>query len=243
MYLIIPVTFLVMRTHIITLLILLLAGLNGFSQGKNPYGLPVVTTRQELNRLSEKDPEWQLVDLKKMMPGLQSRIWYATPLNFTGKVLYRKPGLYLRYAAARRLKQVQDSLKNMGLCLLVFDAYRPYSVTLDMWKIVPDDRYAANPAKGSGHNRGIAVDLTLADLNSGQPLPMPTGYDNFTDSAHHSFIHPDSVIMSNKALLKGVMEHFGFRPLDTEWWHYALPEPARYPLMDIPFETLRKWGY
>jgi D-alanyl-D-alanine dipeptidase len=110
-----------------------------------------------------------------------------------------------------------------------------------MWEIVPDDRYAANPANGSGHNRGIAVDLTLTELKTGNKLPMPTDYDDFTDSAHHTFMELDSTVLANRNLLKGVMEHYGFKALETEWWHYSLPNAKYYPLMDISFKKLRRW--
>jgi D-alanyl-D-alanine dipeptidase len=210
-------------------------------QKRNPYHLPLTTRAGQYKAQTDSQPGLQMVRLKNLLPDLRTDWRYATKQNFTGEILYQNPDAYLRKEAADQLKMVDDSLKKMGLGLLIFDAYRPYRVTLAMWKIVPDDRYAANPANGSGHNRGIAVDLTLVNRSIGAPLPMPTDFDNFTDSAHHDFQTLDTIVLQNRTLLKGVMEYFGFRALSTEWWHYALPEPRRYPLMDIRFRKMKKW--
>ncbi|HSC55213.1 MAG TPA: M15 family metallopeptidase [Phnomibacter sp.] len=211
------------------------------AQPNNPYHLPLTTTKKELSLQAKSQPSLQMVPLDNYIKGLRSDIRYATPNNFTGKVLYKTKGLYMRKIAAEKMVLVADSLRKMGLGILVYDAYRPYAATLAMWQIVPDDRYAANPANGSGHNRGIAIDLTLCELQSGEILPMPTGYDNFSDTAHHSFLKLDKTVLQNRAILKGTMEHFGFVALETEWWHYALPNAKSYPLMDIPFDKLGKW--
>lgn len=214
---------------------------SAFGQKRNPYHLPLTTRSGHYKAQTDSQPGLQMVRLKNMVPDLRTDWRYATKKNFTGEILYQNPDAYLRKDAAAKLKLVDDSLKKMGIGLLIFDAYRPYRATLAMWKIVPDDRYAANPANGSGHNRGIAVDITLVNRSTGEPLPMPTDFDNFTDSAHHDFQGLDSTVLQNRALLKGVMEYFGFRALATEWWHYSLPEPKRYPLMDISFRKMKKW--
>ena len=109
-----------------------------------------------------------------------------------------------------------------------------------MWERVKDDRYAADPKKGSGHNRGIAVDLTLINLKTGKELNMGTGFDNFTDSAHHAFTNLPEEILQNRLLLKKIMEEHGFKSLDTEWWHYSLPAAANFQLLDINFKDLEK---
>jgi D-alanyl-D-alanine dipeptidase len=103
---------------------------------------------------------------------------------------------------------------------------------------VKDDRYAANPAKGSGHNRGLAVDLTLADGKTHQVLPMPTSFDNFSDSAYQNFNEVDAKRIANRELLKQVMEKYGFIPLFSEWWHYSWPHPENFEVLDISFEEL-----
>lgn len=109
-----------------------------------------------------------------------------------------------------------------------------------MWELVKDDRYAADPKKGSGHNRGIAVDLTIIDLKTKEELAMGTGFDNFTDSAHHDFSALPVDVLQNRLLLKNTMEKYGFKALETEWWHYALPNSSEYELLDLSFDDLKK---
>ena len=103
-----------------------------------------------------------------------------------------------------------------------------------------DERYVANPANGSGHNRGIAVDLTIIDLKTGKELNMGTGFDNFTDSAHHSFTNLPKEILQNRNLLKTTMEKYGFKLFETEWWHYFLADGDKYEVLDIDFKKLGK---
>jgi len=186
------------------------------------------------------NPGKEMVNLKKIIKPLYKKIYYQTKNNFTSKKLYRNPQLFLCLEAAQKLKLVQDSLLKLGLSVFLFDAYRPYRVTQIMWKIVPDENYAANPANGSGHNRGIAVDLTLADAKTGQPLEMPTPFDSFSDTAHHGFTALPPNKVQNRELLKNLMEHFGFKALSTEWWHYSLPEPKRYPIVNLSFKKLNQ---
>lgn len=222
-------------------IVLLLCSSRGHAQ-QNPYGLPLTTRLSQLQQQVDSQPLLKMVDLQGLIPALKTQWAYAGPDNFTGVVLYTNPRPYLRLAAAQRLRLAADSLRKLGLGILLFDAYRPYQVTLKMWEKVPDDRYAANPASGSGHNRGIAIDLTLYDLKTGQPLRMPTGFDNFSDTAHHSFAQLAPEVLRNRALLKNIMEYAGFVALPTEWWHYSLPQPKSYPLMDLSFKQLRQLG-
>ncbi len=218
-----------------------LLAIEGLGQASNPYHLNLNTTHKAYKNQVAKRDSMQMIDLEKWMPGLRTDIWYATTQNFTGQQLYHHPRLFLRRPAATKLKSVQDSLAKLNLALVVYDAYRPYAVTLKMWEIVPDDRYAANPANGSGHNRGIAVDLGLVEKESGRLVPMPTGFDNFTDTAHHDFKNLPNDILANRQMLRNIMEYFGFVALETEWWHYYLPNPKEYPLMDVSFKKLRRW--
>ena len=146
----------------------------------------------------------------------------------------------LRQPAVEALKKVTDSLKQLGLGIKIFDAYRPFNVTVRFWKLIKDERYVANPAKGSGHNRGIAVDLTLIELSTQKELDMGTGFDNFSDTAHHSFYDLPAEIIHNRLLLRNSMTAAGFIALETEWWHYSLPNPTLYPILDISFKKLRK---
>ena len=205
----------------------------------NKYGLRVVQTATSLLPAIQADSPSAMVPLSRFLQPLQIQLVYATSANFTHQVLYKNPAAYLRLEAAQALQKVQDTLQSIRLDIKIWDAYRPYSVTEKMWAIVPDDRYAANPANGSGHNRGIAVDLTLTD-KAGKELLMPTGFDNFSDSAHHNFMNLPAEVLQNRKLLKLVMEQYGFIALPTEWWHYSLPNPKRYDLLNIDFVEMKK---
>jgi D-alanyl-D-alanine dipeptidase len=120
----------------------------------------------------------------------------------------------------------------------VFDAYRPWSATRKMWELVQDERYVANPAKGSNHNRGLAIDLTLIRLSTGEELDMGTGFDNFTDTAHHTFTNLPQPVIKNRILLKGIMEKKGFASFESEWWHYTWTNNRNYEVLDIDFKKL-----
>lgn len=207
----------------------------------NKYGLRVLHCMNELKKAVAKNANNQMLDLKKQIPSLVLDLRYAGTNNFMKEKLY--PSItttWLRKPAADSLVKIQQQLRKMGLGLKIFDAYRPYSVTEKMWAPVQDDRYAADPKKGSGHNRGVAVDLTLINLKTKKELQMGTGFDNFTDSAHHAFTNLPDEILQNRLLLKKVMEQYGFKALDTEWWHYSLPDAKDFDLLDINFKELNK---
>lgn len=182
----------------------------------------------------------KLVPLKNYITPLISDWKYATTDNFTRQILYINPVAYVRLPVAIALKKVQEQLALKGLSLKFFDAYRPYTVTEKMWKIVPDDRYAANPATGSGHNRGAAVDVTLVKISTAEELSMPTGFDDFSEKAHHAYKNLPADVLRNRALLKTTMEKYGFAALSTEWWHYFLPGAARFELLNLSFTQLKK---
>lgn len=208
----------------------------------DPIAKPFVINSCEAYKKSIKDDiDKSLVPLKKFVTPLISHWKYATTDNFTHRILYVNPVAYVRLPAAIALQKVQEELALKGLGLKFFDAYRPYAVTKKMWKVVPDERYAANPAKGSGHNRGAAVDVTLVKLSTGEELLMPTGFDNFSEKAHHNYMNLNKEIIENRKLLRNVMEKHGFLALTTEWWHYSLPMAAgKFELLDLSFKQLRK---
>lgn len=205
------------------------------------YGLWVIKEIATLQQQVVKNPDKAMIDLKKAIPALQLDLRYASKKNFTGERLYPKTRTsYLRKPAADSLGIVQNELKKSGLGLIIFDAYRPYSITEKLWEPVQDDRYAADPRKGSGHNRGIAVDVGIVNLQTGKLLDMGTGFDNFSDTAHHAFTDLPKNVIANRTLLKSIMEKHGFVALETEWWHYYLPNYRQFELLDIPFKHLRK---
>ena len=206
----------------------------------NHNRLPVISTLSVYKRIIKDDPSKRMVALKNYIIPLLVDFKYATSENFTTKILYFKPAAFLRLEAATALRNVQEELKKKGLTLIIFDAYRPYSVTEKMWEVTPDERYAANPANGSGHNRGAAIDVTLAVLATGKQLEMPTAYDDFSEKAHHDYMNLEKDILANRELLRTLMEKYGFTALETEWWHYSLPNASKkFELMDLTFKEMK----
>ena len=175
------------------------------------------------------------IEVKKLDPSIRIDIRYATDSNFTHQKLYPVAKCYLRLEAAESLRAVQRDLKKIGLGLKVLDGYRPLSVQEKMWKILPDTNYVANPAVGSRHNRGTAVDVTLVD-SLGHELQMPTGFDNFTDMAHRDYMNLPENVIKNRELLDQLMERHGFVGLSTEWWHFDLKDWKKYPVENLPLK-------
>jgi D-alanyl-D-alanine dipeptidase len=220
-----------------------LVAFNVAAQSKivNKYGLTVINNIKVLQNEIANDSSMQMISLREYIPDIYLDLKYATTDNFMHEKLY--PPIYttfLRKPAADALRSVVAELKKQNLTVKIFDAYRPYSITEKMWEKVKDDRYAADPSKGSGHNRGAAGDLTLIDLKTKKELPMGTGFDNFTDTAHSDFAQLPESILSNRNLLKSVMEKYGFKQLSTEWWHFYLPNSSTFELLDIRFADLKK---
>ena len=228
---------------VLLLLIFFFAVTNLLAQSNvaNKYGLFVVNDIKLLQQEIVADSNKKLVDLRKAVPALVIDLRYASRHNFMHRKLY--PPLhttYLRLPAANALQKVEAELETHRLTLKIFDAYRPYSVTEEMWEAVKDSRYAADPSRGSGHNRGIAVDLTLMNLHTKKELPMGTGFDNFSDTAHQDFTELPADILKNRRLLQTVMEKYGFISLDTEWWHFSLPNANTFELLNVSFGDLKK---
>lgn len=205
------------------------------------YGLPYINSVAQYQKTLIGHPEKQMVAIDGI-PGIVLDLRYATQNNFMHKKLYTVNAniTFLRKPVYEALDSVRIYFAKLGFGLVVFDAYRPYSITTMLWENVKDDRYAANPSKGSGHNRGIAVDLSLEDLHTNKLVEMPTEFDNFSDSAHLDFKggSPQSIV--NRNLLLEVMKKFGFEPLSTEWWHFSWPHAENYEILDLSFEALQK---
>lgn len=225
------------------MVVLLSTVIIGYSQDSilNKYGLYVIDNATAFKKTLVQNPSFEMIDLQKLIPNISIDLKYCGTDNFMKTILYEYTRTtYLRKPAAMALLQVQQVLQQKGFGLKIWDAYRPYSVTEKMWEPVQDERYAANPKFGSGHNRGIAVDLTLIELATGKELNMGTDFDHFSDTAHISWkaLPPDA--LANRALLQQTMEGEGFVVLTTEWWHYYLPDAPRYPLLNLSFKQLRK---
>lgn len=175
-----------------------------------------------------------LVLLKSIDATIVQDIRYATNNNFTGRILYPSTKIYLRKETASKLSDAHKFLmENHNLRIKIYDGYRPLSVQKILWKVFPDERYVANPAKGSRHNRGAAVDVTLID-KYGNELDMGTSYDDFTKKAHYNFEDLPDEIKQNRKLLREVMIQFGFSPINSEWWHFDMNGWSKYSVLDIP---------
>ncbi len=226
------------------LFFILLTGLSNSAPGQDTgYSRPPVTAKwDDYKKQVMKYPAKKMTELKTLIPTIVYDLRYASTNNFIRRLMYPAGTTitFLREPAAAALKKVQEELNGMGLGIKIFDAYRPYSVTVKFWELVKDERYVANPTKGSGHNRGVAVDLTIIHLKTGKELNMGTGFDNFSDTAHHTYTQLPEEVLQNRQLLRSTMEKFGFRTYTEEWWHYSWPEAARFELLDIAFKKLAK---
>jgi D-alanyl-D-alanine dipeptidase len=180
-----------------------------------------------------------IVDIKELNPRILVDMKYATEDNFTKNRLYDSNTCFLRKSTALKLDAVQKKLEGMNLGLKVWDCYRPLAVQKTLWAILPDERYVANPGKGSRHNRASAVDVTLVD-SQGKELQMPTEFDDFSPRAYHHYQDLPDQAIRNRELLKGLMEKAGFIPLSEEWWHYDDERWMHFDIMDLSFQDLLK---
>jgi D-alanyl-D-alanine dipeptidase len=219
----------------LSLLLLLLVAWEQPQKRENPYGLKIVSGMSAYHQLVKENPSQSLVDLERAINGIKLDIRYATTNNFTGQVIYPSPKAYLRLPAAEALAGIQQELKSIGLGLKIYDAYRPYAVTLKFFEVYPDTTFVASPLTGSKHNRGCAVDLTLIDLASGAEKEMPSTFDDFTEKASHSYRNASPAAIANRQLLREIMTKYGFLPYESEWWHYDFKDWKNYPIMDLSF--------
>ncbi|MDD2425147.1 MAG: M15 family metallopeptidase [Bacteroidales bacterium] len=206
----------------------------------NPYSLELISTIKDYTKSVSSDSSNLLVDLERYIPGIVLDIRYADTNNFTGRKIYTLPKAYLRKPVADSLLKIQKILSGMNLGLKVFDAYRPYAATLYFYEIYKDTNFVAAPWRGSIHNRGCAVDVTLVNLVTKEELMMPTTFDDFSPAASQSYPESDSIKLANRLLLLKVMNENGFEKYEPEWWHYNFNTTERFGLMDITFEDLEK---
>lgn len=225
-----------------SLFLLIAIGLELVAQ-EDSYKRPDVTDKlKEYKQQVKLDSNKRMIELKSLIPDLIYDFRYATSNNFMNRLMYSKNTTvtFLRLQTAMALQKVQLDLNKKGLGLKIFDAYRPYSVTIKFWELVKDERFVAHPAKGSGHNRGTTVDLTIVNMSNGKELNMGTGFDNFSDTAHHKFTKLPEDVLQNRLLLKSVMIKYGFKPYNDEWWHYSFTDSTKYEILDIDFKKLKK---
>lgn len=176
-----------------------------------------------------------LVDITELDSTIVVELKYATGDNFLGDTLYSANICLLRKPVAERLVKVHQSLQKKGFGLKIWDGYRPLSVQKKMWEKLPDPRYVANPQRGSNHNRGAAVDVTLIDLD-GNELEMPTYFDDFSRKAGSDFPDVSELAKKHRTILQQAMRAQGFYTITSEWWHFNDKECKRYSILDVPLD-------
>jgi D-alanyl-D-alanine dipeptidase len=181
-----------------------------------------------------------LVEVIRLDSTVKLDIRYATANNFMGRRMYTHARAFLQKPAAEALIRVHRSLLPRGYGLLIFDAYRPWSVTKKFWDETPPRKriYVANPRKGSKHNRGCAVDVTLYDLKTGREVPMPSAFDDFTARASIRYGEGSPARRRARNLLRVAMEAEGFSVNPDEWWHFDYRDWREYRILDIPFDQI-----
>jgi D-alanyl-D-alanine dipeptidase len=183
-----------------------------------------------------------LVELVRMNSTLRLDIRYATKNNFLGHPVYKEARAFLQRPAAEALARVNHALRQKGYGLIVFDGYRPWSVTKAFWDATPEDKkqFVADPQKGSRHNRGCAVDLTMFDLSTGREVRMPSEYDEMTERSHINYQCATPEAKSMREMLRAAMEAEGFNVYEPEWWHYDYKDWKQYPILNIKFSDIGK---
>lgn len=178
-----------------------------------------------------------LVNVSDMDESLIMDLKYATENNFTGRVIYPVNVCVLRKETALKLISANEEFKKMGYRIKIWDAYRPMYVQRIFWNIIQDERFVANPnKKGSRHNRGTAVDVTLVDKFQ-KEIKMPSEFDDFSDKAYRDFKSMGNEEEMNLNLLTEVMERHGFITIDTEWWHFEDNNFNKYSIIDENLES------
>ena len=181
-----------------------------------------------------------LVELVRLDPSIHLDIRYATTGNFTGRRLYTEARAFLQRPAAEALVRANRALKARGYGLLIFDGYRPWSVTKLFWEVTPPDKhkFVADPQKGSRHNRGCAVDVGLYDLRSGKEVAMPSAFDEMSDRAAADYKGGTTEQRRARALLRQTLEKEGFSVNPDEWWHFDYQDSPLYRILDLPFAAI-----
>ncbi len=182
-----------------------------------------------------------LVELVKLDTTIHLDIRYATKNNFLGRPVYDEARAFLRRPAAEAVVRAHRALAAQGYGLLIHDGYRPWSVTKTFWDETPVEKrkFVADPAQGSRHNRGCAVDLTLYNLKTGKAVEMPSGYDEMTERAYPTYTGGTAGQRRLRDLLRATMEREGFTVNEYEWWHFDYKDWAKYPVTNIPFSAIR----
>ena len=227
-----------MKKLIVLFLVALCLNACAQNSAQNPFGLAIVNTSADYKASIKANPNNELVEIKKAIPSIVLDIRYATKNNFMKQIMYKQPRAFARKPVVQQLKVIQTALAKKGYGLKIFDAYRPYAITVAFYEKASDKNFVANPAKGSKHNRGCAVDLTIIDLKTGKDVPMPTPYDSFAPEAAPHFNELPAEIIKNRDFLIATMQAHGFKVIYNEWWHFDYNGWQGYDLMDIEFAAL-----
>ena len=181
-----------------------------------------------------------LVELVKLDSSIHLDIRYATKNNLVGRPVYKEARAFLQRPAAEALVRANASLKPLGYGLVVFDGYRPWSVTKLFWDVTPDDKkqFVADPAKGSRHNRGCAVDLSLYDQKTGKEIEMTGKYDEMTERSYPNYTGGTEQQRKMRDLLRSKMEAQGFTVYEYEWWHFDYKDWKSYRITNEPFSKI-----
>lgn len=181
-----------------------------------------------------------MVELITLDSTIKLDIKYASTDNFIGWPVYTEARAFLQPAAAEGVIRVHRSLAENGLGIVIYDGYRPWSVTKLFWETVSEAEriFVADPAEGSNHNRGCAVDLGIFDLSTSEAVPMPSGFDEFTERASPSYTGGTTEERDNRDLLRRLMESNGFTVNRNEWWHFDLVGWEDYPIFDLAFSEI-----
>ncbi len=206
---------------------------------------PVAELREQALKLSpppEAGPfrEPDLVELVTLDPAIHLDVRYASAKNFLSTPVYTQARAFMQRPAADALLRVLHKLQPLGYGLLIHDAYRPWYVTKIFWDATPPEGkiFVADPEKGSNHNRGCAVDLTLYDLATGQTVEMPGLYDEMSPRSFPNFPGGTSLQRWHRDLLRRAMESEGFTVNEDEWWHFDYKDWKQYGILNVPFEKL-----
>lgn len=207
-------------------ILLLLLSLVAFAQGPPKEAGPF------------REPE--LRELVKLDPTIKLDIRYANRNNFLGRPVYKEARAFLQKPAAEALVRAHQKLREKGYGIVVFDGYRPWSVTKIFWDVTPPDKtiFVADPSQGSRHNRGCAVDLSLFELATGKIVQMPSEYDEMTERAHINYACATPEAKHLREMLRSAMESEGFAVYEPEWWHYDYKDWKEYPIQNIPFSKI-----
>lgn len=186
-------------------------------------------------------PRSDLVDLAPLDPLIRFDIRYASTENFLSTPVYTQARAFLQRPAAQALLRAHRKLVRNGYGLLIHDGYRPWHVTWIFWHATPESMrdFVADPAAGSRHNRGCAVDLTLYDLKTGSPVEMPSLYDEFSERAKPDYAGGSPESRRLRDLLREAMESEGFTVHGNEWWHFDYRDWRQYRIQNVPFERIR----